>query len=183
MGYRVSFARPLFWGGLALLVMVGQQTGLLSSKSSASVGVDVENNVVRVRSGDQTIEEAVRQARQSLPAFLERAESAPSGWEMVSLKVALEGDTMVENIWVSDFQRPGFEIFTGRLANDPVDLPGLKAGDLVKFSYDQISDWAFVENGRGYGFYTTRVLTEGISEEELAMMNAFLSPDPVPTGW
>ncbi len=173
--------RVIFFGGLAVIITVLQQFGILSGVTSTpDLGDD---NVVEVRSDDAAIAEARTAARIHLPKFLEMADSNPAGWENVTVKVALQGETMVENIWVTDFSETTPGQYQARLANHPTDLPGLNLGDRVTFSDEQINDWAFVSEGRGYGYYSVRALMPHVSEEEAEMMQAFLAEDPVPAGW
>jgi len=50
-------------------------------------------------------------------------------------------------------------MFTGKLDNDPVDIPGKKAGDEVTFHQGEISDWLIMsEDGSMVGGYTVKVL-------------------------
>ncbi|MFD1158017.1 YegJ family protein [Roseovarius aestuarii] len=184
MAYGFPIKRMIFWGGLAAVIWAGQQMGLLSSSQSAAVaGTNSSNNVIQVPTADQSMQEALETARASLPTFLEAAANAPASWQTVTIKVALEGETQIENIWVADFHQDGADQYRGRLSNDPVDLPGMKAGDEVQFSYAQIKDWAFVEDGRGYGFYSVRAMLPMMDEAQANGMRAFLAEDPLPKGW
>ncbi len=146
-------------------------------------GIDGDNNVVQTVSGDPEIEASRIEARKYLSRFLDEAKSPPSSWQTVTLKAALQGETTVENIWISDFRETTPGTFEGLLANDPVDLPGKAAGDRVTFTQDQIVDWAYVEGGRGYGFFSAHALLGKVSAEEAAGMRAFLAETPVPPGW
>ncbi len=184
MKYGFPVKRMMFWGGLAAVAWVAQQMGLLSpNQSTAVAGTTADNNVMQVATEDTSMQDAVATAQASLPTFLEAAANAPASWQTVTVKVALEGETQIENIWISDFRKDGDDQYRGLLGNDPVDLPGMKAGDEVQFSYAQIRDWAFVEEGKGYGFYTVRAMLPMMDEAQADGMRAFLAADPLPKGW
>lgn len=182
MAVQVAWKRVAFWGGLACIIYAAQGMGVLDKDTKLS-GFSKENNVVMIATGDTKIEVARADARAALPRFLEAAAEKPADWENVTLKVAFEGATMIENIWVSDFHPTEGENFEAVLANEPVDLPGLHAGDRVTFHYSQIGDWAFIQSGKGYGFYSVRAMKDQMSEEQIAAVDEFLSADPLPSGW
>ena len=77
-----------------------------------------------------------------------------------SLKFALPTtDGELEHIWFSPTEIQGDKI-TGECANNPVKIPGLKAGDTRTVNRSDVSDWMIVVGNRCYGGYTIRVLTE-----------------------
>ncbi|WP_425090987.1 DUF2314 domain-containing protein [Tropicimonas sp. S265A] len=179
----VAWRRVAFWGGLAAVVYIAQSLGLLGSSNKVSAAFNDNNNVVEVALDDAAVNSAVEEARATLPLFLEHASTEPAGWENVAIKVALQADGPVENIWVGSFKPLEDGSFIGQLDNDPVYLGDLKAGSEVQFRYDQIVDWAFVEQGVGYGFYSVRALVGAMSEEQAAAVEAFLAPGKVPATW
>jgi uncharacterized protein YegJ (DUF2314 family) len=68
-------------------------------------------------------------------------------------------DTGSEPIWVTPFARLLDGKFASLLANKPVNLGPLPAGDRVDFSECMISDWHFdAPSGRYWGNYTSRVM-------------------------
>lgn len=152
--------------------------------SEKAVADAQDSNVVGVAADDPTMTAAIQEAQKHLPRFLEKLQTSPETWQNPALKVALEGaGGAIEHIWVTGFQEVSPLKFEGRLDNEPVNLPGLSAGDTVEFTADQISDWSFLENGRGYGFYTVRALLDTIPEAQAEQMRAFLSEEPLPEGW
>lgn len=139
--------------------------------------IDEGDNIVDFHSSDTQMNEAMRQARKSLPLFWRHLELHP---EMDhSLKVALPtGGGSLEHIWVGDISVEGDKI-SAVLANDPIDLPGLSFGSPVTFSREQISDWSYVKDGKMYGHYTTRVVVKHVDPAEAAQLRAMLSENPV----
>lgn len=146
-------------------------------------GVKAQDATIQLRADDAAMTEAVAAAKGSRATFLAEAADAPESWSDVTVKVALQGARQIENIWISNFERLDETLSIGLLANDPVDMPGSAAGDPVEFRRDQIVDWAFVENARGYGFYTVRALLPRMEPEQAAAMESFLAEDPLPAGW
>lgn len=143
-----------------------------------------DSNVVGVAADDPTMTAAIQEAKKHLPRFLEKLQTSPETWQNPALKVGLEGaGGAIEHIWVTGFQEVSPLKFEGYLNNEPVNLPGLSAGDMVEFTADQISDWSFLENGRGYGFYTVRALLDTLPAAQAEQMRAFLSEEPLPEGW
>lgn len=142
-----------------------------------------DDNVMLVASKDPAMATEVQSARATLPAFLEAARTQPPGWTSVSLKARLEGKSTFENIWIAEFELMPDGNVRGRVANTPVDLPGLSLGDEILFGADKVVDWAFISGGRGYGFYSVRALLPDMDAEQRAGMQAFLSDTPVPAVW
>lgn len=179
----IAWRRVAFWGGLAAVVYVAQALGFLGGGNEVSAAFNDDNNFVEVAEDDALINASIEDARKTLPVFLEHAASAPESWSNVALKAALQADGPVENIWISGFQATDTGSFVGRLDNDPVYLGDLTAGSVVEFGYDQIVDWAFVENGVGYGFYSVRALVGSMTDEQAEALSAFLAPGTVPATW
>ncbi len=184
MAFGFPVRRVVLWGGLATAIFIGQQVGFLPSRANPKVdSTGAENNVLQVHNEDKAIAEARDAAIAHLGRFLEQAANPPESWEMTTIKVALQGSKQIENIWVSDFRRLADDQYIGKLGNNPVNLPGLKAGDAVEFTYAQINDWAFVEGGKGYGFYSVRAMLPMMEEDQANGVRGFLAPEPLPAGW
>ncbi len=139
-----------------------------------------DNNVLTLGTENELMRAAEASATETLPRFLELAATNPGNWQDISVKVGIQGTEMVENIWIGDIEKLDETLFAGQLANEPVDLGGLEIGSRVEFDLDQITDWSVVIDGRGYGYYTVRAITDMVSDEEAAQINAFLSSDPLP---
>ena len=69
-------------------------------------------------------------------------------------KPFVEGND-VEHIWLSDIEFSGGR-FKGKVDNTPMKLHGIKIGQVVSVNPDEISDWAYVDNGKLVGGYTIR---------------------------
>ena len=146
-------------------------------------GKQVGDNVVQTSANGNAMVAARKAALQSLDTFLFAARKKSDNWQSATLQVALQREGAVERIWVSGFRRVALARFQGRLANEPHALPGLKHGDEVLFDRSQIEDWAFIEAGRGYGFFGVRALLPIMNDDQAEGMRAFLAPNPLPEGW
>lgn len=142
------------------------------------------DDVIGFGQTDPVMQEAIADARTSLPQFL--ANSLGSNGQSVDgagLKVEFEtGDNESEVIWIVPFAPRG-DGFVGILANEPNHMPGQHAGDMVEFSEDQISDWTYSANGKLYGNYTTRVMLPQLDDATRTQLEQMMSQNPVPENW
>lgn len=134
--------------------------------------------VAAVAADDPEVNAARDRAREMLPYFWEAMEAGRPNEGGFSIKAALPTpDDSVEHIWVSDLVRADGSI-EGLLANEPVNLPGLKLGQAVTFTEGQVTDWGFERDGLLIGHYTTRLLLEQASKEEAAYIRSILGEAP-----
>ncbi|KMW60445.1 hypothetical protein AIOL_000600 [Candidatus Rhodobacter oscarellae] len=171
-------------GGVAFGV-AGQNTGYLPKTSeafSASLAAP-EAPAVEPGADPAPATAASLSARRSLPLFLAAAKTPPEGWSRVSLRVALQGESAVEDIWVRDLEGDAEAGLSGALDAAPADLPGLSEGNRVEFAYAQITDWGFAADGKGYGFYSIRATIGDLPEQEQAGLRAWLAEPAEPAVW
>ncbi len=152
------------------------------------LSVAAGDDVIGFDTDDPVMSAAVREAQATLPRFMTQLGSDPWLAKTAFLKVALPvtvGNTGAtdEVIWVTGFRETAPGRFQGKLAREPDHLMGLSAGSTVGFATSQIRDWAAVIDGRGYGYYTLRVMLPVIEAEEAVELRGFLAPEPVPAGW
>ncbi len=143
----------------------------------------LEDNTIMVAEDDAAMNASQDLARQTLDKYFAYIDTNPAGVSSANIKVAIQGDSYVEQIWVTSAQTQDGQNFTGYLGNDPDQLGDLKAGEKVEFIKDQISDWSFVKDDKGYGFYSVRVLLPKIPKEEAEGLMQFLAEDPLPDFW
>lgn len=116
-----------------------------------------ENEVVFVGTRDADMVAAIRQARATLDEFLAISASPPPGTDGFKLKVMVKDGTETEHFWVTPFY-PTSEGFEGILANEPRVVRNVRAGQTLRFTRSEISDWGYTKNGRQIGSYTVCVL-------------------------
>jgi uncharacterized protein YegJ (DUF2314 family) len=101
---------------------------------------------------------AMARARSTLDRFIADLQSPKPGQEYFSVKAKLPTSAgSFEHIWVEGLTYEG-GIFRGKLANDPVDLPGLKLGDSVSVKRADVSDWMIDGREGMEGGFTVEVL-------------------------
>ena len=142
------------------------------------------DGIVTVSETDSAMNAAIAEARLHLDDFFAHAETDGSKWDGQFIKVGFPvSDLDQEHIWVVDFQRLDSGRFIGRLSNEPANLPDLHFGSKVEFSDDMISDWGFMADGHGYGYYTLRAVIPIMKEQDASAAKAFLATDPLPQDW
>jgi uncharacterized protein YegJ (DUF2314 family) len=120
----------------------------------------VEPAYFTVTGRDAEMKQAVRQARKTVGTFI-TALQHPTGrqHDFEVKKPFIQGDKK-EHIWLANVTYSGNR-FHGYVDNTPREIKGLKFGQRVSVNPDEISDWAFIENGNLVGGYTIRVLSNG----------------------
>lgn len=113
--------------------------------------------IVDVATGNPEMVAAITKARATLPAFWAAYEAPKSNEDGHALKVRFPTrGTNGEHIWMAEVKKLPDGRYSGRFANQPRDLPGKRAGDLVEFTAADISDWMFLRNGKIVGGETIR---------------------------
>jgi len=139
---------------------------------------DDDNGVIYSDHSEPEMIKAVATARETLPKFWEIYDSGDRSYSDFSIKVGLvTTDDSYEHIWVNDVKNKNGKM-SGKLANDPVNIPDLKFGDKVNFTVDEVTDWAYIRGGRLHGHHTTRVLMKTMDPEMAAYMKTLLSENP-----
>lgn len=150
--------------------------------------VFAQDPTVNYSESDAQMLAAIAEARSTLPLFLANAldqdgNSIAGAVIKVELPTVPGSDTESEHIWVTPFARLPDDSFAGLLANAPVNLGPLQAGDRVDFTEAMISDWHFdAPSGRYWGSYTSRVMHASGAFGDTPFDQLF-EPDPVPPDW
>ena len=118
-----------------------------------------------VPSQDAEMSAAMAKARASLDEFLAIAANPPPGADQFKLKVMLRDGGTVEHVWVTPF-RATSEGFEGILANEPRAVWTVRAGQNLRFTREQISDWGYVRDGEQVGSFTVCVLLERMPKDQ-----------------
>jgi uncharacterized protein YegJ (DUF2314 family) len=122
----------------------------------------VKTNVVAYQTGDEKMNAAKRQARETLPRFTALMNEQASGAYQVKFPLTQNGAT--EHIWLQvDGHRDGS--FHGRLANKPVNGTQYKRGDRMSVAAAQVEDWMVTSGDVIFGGYTARVALADVPEE------------------
>lgn len=153
---------PLGMLGLLLLSDLALTQPRLETENQAKRD---EDEVVLVGTNDPTMVAAIRAARASLDRFLATAAAPPPGTSEFRLKVMVRDGGGTEHFWVSPFRvTPGG--FEGTLANSPRVVRNVRAGQLYRFTRDEISDWGYLRDGRQVGSFTVCALFPSMPRDQ-----------------
>ncbi len=128
-----------------------------------------EPQVFDVGQHNHAMKRAVHEARRTVGVFIQALEHPAAGQADFEVKKPFRQGDVVEHMWLADVTFSGNR-FHGRVDNMPRKITGVKMGDRVSVNPNEISDWAFVENGRLVGGYTIRVLYAELSPEGKAAL-------------
>ncbi len=114
------------------------------------------DKIVPVADGDPEINAAILRSRQTLDTFLKLRMASPGDAGGFTVKVLFSESGHREHMWVAPFRATaaGFE---GILKSQPRFISGLRYGQQVQFSRDQITDWGYNKNGTLFGYRTVCV--------------------------
>lgn len=147
--------RPVFIVGLACAVIA---IGCRSTEKLETVYREGEPPVSQTASDDPEMKAAIKKAQDTLDDFIE--ELGKPGDRYFSIKIAMpNSEDSIEHIWAEDVVYKDGE-FKAKLANEPLQLPGMKLGDPVEATRDKISDWMIMDGDRMIGGYTAKLLRE-----------------------
>ena len=116
-----------------------------------------EPQVFDVDRHNHAMKRAVHEARRTVGVFIQALQHPAAAQHDFEVKKPFRQGDAVEHLWLSDVSFKGNR-FHGYVDNKPRKIKGLKMGDRVSVNPNEISDWAYVEDGRLVGGYTIRVL-------------------------
>jgi uncharacterized protein YegJ (DUF2314 family) len=105
----------------------------------------------------RAMRQAVHQARRTVGVFIQAVQKPSPGQYDFQVKKPFRQGLVTEHIWLTKVTFSGNR-FHGYVDNQPRKIKGLKFGQRVSVNPNEISDWAFIQNGRLIGGYTIRVL-------------------------
>jgi uncharacterized protein YegJ (DUF2314 family) len=115
---------------------------------------------------DEEILQISEEARNTLPGFF-RQLTRGGGAEHFCVKYPFTADkgsgVNTEQVWLAGISFKN-GVYYGILANTPQYLDGLKKGDKVSFSMDEITDWMYVRGGKIVGGDSIKYLLEKTPE-------------------
>ena len=133
--------------------------------------------VIDFANGDPEMAAAITKARATLPAFWASYEAPKASEEGHSLKARFPVPGRRnggEHIWMAEVKKLPGGRYSGRFANQPRDLPGKRAGDLVQFAEADISDWMFMRGGKIVGGETIRPMLRHMPKADADALRARL---------
>lgn len=133
------------------------------------IGPGTEPRVFNVDRHNHAMKRAVHQARRTVGVFIQALVRPVAGERDFEVKKPFVQGDVVEHLWLSDVSFSGNR-FHGYVDNRPRKIKGLKMGARVSVNPNEISDWAYVDNGRLIGGYTIRVLYSELSAKDKAAL-------------
>ena len=115
-----------------------------------------------------TMDDAIAEARKTLPDYLEFYAAKPEGAFNHRVKVHFSDSYGDEHIWVTDFSVEGDQV-RGIVGNQPQTVECVEAGEEVFVPMSQVSDWGFQAGNRQYGNYTVYIMFNYMSPQEVEM--------------
>jgi uncharacterized protein YegJ (DUF2314 family) len=156
---RQALMTALLFGGV---VLTGRADTPMSSELQNKSG---DPEVYRVENQHAAMRKAVDQARKTVGEFIKAVQHPAAGQTDFEVKKPFVQGNRVEHIWLSDVEFVGGR-FKGKVDNESMKIHGLKMGQVVSVNPDEISDWAYVDNGKLVGGYTIRVHYNELSPAE-----------------
>lgn len=126
---------------------------------------------------DREMNAAIAEARRNLPRFFDSYRAGRAERHSVKLAIPVPGTNDHEHVWMRLEAHDG-ERVSGRLTNEPENLPGLRLNSPYTAKTAMISDWGYWDGGLRYGNYTTRVIIKQIPAREADAIRKTLSPRP-----
>lgn len=129
---------------------------LRSDNPFAALYQEAEVPVIEVAPDSKAMEQAEAEARQRWPEFVEVFEQRAGENFAVKAPITRGGNT--EFIWLTVTALEN-DVIYGELANEPVDLPGLKLGSTVKAPVGDLNDWGYLDRaGEFVGGFTIKAV-------------------------
>lgn len=135
----------------------------------------VAAQVVDFRSSDREMNNAIAEARKTLPDFIALYRAGKG--ERHAVKVAIPYDRGREHVWMNLTAIEG-DVFVGQIANVPVHLEKLSRGDSYRAASAMVSDWNYMSDGQMHGSYTTRVAIKKLTPTQVRELGFKLAPLP-----
>jgi uncharacterized protein YegJ (DUF2314 family) len=131
----------------------------IAAAAPACAAGDGPDGVVNVADDNEEMNAAMAAARKTIRTFIARVEAPGPGQEGLSLKARFDDNGQTEHIWLGNVSHKD-GVFTGVIANEPVQVTNVRPGDRVQVPVPRVSDWMWIENGKLVGGYTIRVMRE-----------------------
>ncbi len=151
-----------------LLVLI-----LITSCSTASNKNEQEysDNVIAVEGDDILMNSAIAKAKQTFKDFDTAYKNGHFDTSQFSIKVRFNTEIGGEHIWTYSITLQNGNYY-GTVDEDAEATDKVKAGDRVKITIDNLSDWMYNDNGVLRGGYTIKVLRNRMTPSERAAFDS-----------
>jgi uncharacterized protein YegJ (DUF2314 family) len=130
-------------------------------------------DVFHVSTEDPRMNAAIAKARGTVDEFIGAFTNAGAHQRSFAIKVPVIDGSHIEHFWM-DIERFANGQFTGRIANQPLDVHNVHFGDRIVVDKERISDWMYVDRGRLVGGFTIKALREEMSVADRKAFDASL---------
>lgn len=128
---------------------------------------------VTIVARDPQIQAASAQAQIQITNFLAALRSPASNQSNFVICVEFPSGGLPQSLWIGYIQY-GESGFRGVVVTPPNPASSLTNGQPVQVGLSNVTDWAYVEDGKLIGGFTTRVLRSRMSETERRAYDAQL---------
>lgn len=124
----------------------------------AALYQDAEVPVIEVAPDSKAMEKAEAEARRRWPEFVTAFEEQAGA--NFAVKAPITRGKNTEFIWLTVTALEN-DVIYGELANEPVNLPGLKLGSTVKSPVSELNDWGYLDRaGEFVGGFTIKAVEQ-----------------------
>lgn len=125
--------------------------------------------VISVDEEDADMKAAVAEARSKWPEFLQAYSSRQA--ENFAVKAPITSAGQTEFIWIEVETIEGDRI-SGKLGNEPANLPGFKLGSSVTVNLSELNDWIYMTGEQMHGGFTIKVVQAAMKKLKEARATA-----------
>jgi uncharacterized protein YegJ (DUF2314 family) len=147
---------------LACSLRAHEQT---NAPSAGVIRREGEPDCVQVTADSKAMDRAVQEAQKTVKKFIAALRSPKANQSRFAVKKRFIQGDKVEHLWLKEVTFDG-QLFHGKVDNQPVDIKGVRLGNVVSVSLDELSDWMFVQDGRLVGGYTIHAMCQNMSPAE-----------------
>lgn len=164
---------------LSLLLAIAAMMAGTSPVRQAVAQTVRSDGTIAVPIGDVQMDNAIKEARARLPEFLALAHNPAPSMHTFAVKLGIPTGDGNEYIWITPFEMTDGH-FIGRINNKPRNIKGIKEGQRLKFTAEDIVDWTYHHNGKRKGNLTGRAIAKMLPPAEGEALLREMNFDPEP---
>jgi uncharacterized protein YegJ (DUF2314 family) len=131
----------------------------------ASAQKRASDEVIMVKRQNKEMNQAMQQAKDTLPQFIKAFKNPTKDQTGFSIKVRIEDSNGVEHFWTANLALLK-EGFSAQIANEPQTVKSVQYAQKVNFQISDVSDWMYYDKGVVQGGYTIKVLLKTMPKAE-----------------
>lgn len=128
-----------------------------------------------------SIEDAMAAARETLPVFWTHFHAPGEGETHFRVKITHPSEAFEQDhVWVEYLQQAGETSWRGSVMIENGGNDRFQTGLSLTFDAADIVDWAYTDNGKARGAYTSRAMLDLAPDADTTNIRALYHDDPVP---